>query len=83
MPSEINVLEGISGDNKICTLQPFDVLVVFEKPEPPKEEPKEPEAPEEPEKPKDDFPETPADKSPSSVINFIIAILNWLKKFFK
>lgn len=80
MPSEINVLEGISGDNKICTLQPFDVLVVFEKPEPPKEEP---EAPEEPEKPKDDFPETPADKSPSSVINFIIAILNWLKKFFK
>lgn len=69
--------EGISGSDKICTLQPFEVLEIIDKPTPPPvDDPID-------DKPTDDgnnLLEAPEDKSPISLIDWIIKILTYIKE---
>jgi len=59
-----NKLDGVSGSNKICYLQPYEVLQVIEQ-EKNSGEPM-------PEKPKKD--------DASSIIDWLIKLLQWVKK---
>ena len=66
--------DGISGPDKICTLQPFEVIEIIgdESPVPP--------SPTDPTDPEPKFPKIPEDKTPMSLIEWIIEILKYIKQ---
>ena len=76
MSIETEGVNGISGSNKICTLQPFEVLEIIEPPEEPQEEPVDENPIEEPQ-------EEPQEETIDQLFDKIITSLQSLKKKIK
>lgn len=61
-------VEGISGRDNICHIQPYEIVEIV------------PEEPESPEEPQSTLPKPPKEITMRSVLNWIIAILEWAKR---